>query len=253
MVVVGAGGRLGRHLVPALRSHGHSVLPITRAQADAQDEDEMRRAVRRGRIDVIVGLAAYTSVTKAETERQKAITTNTEIGRTLGVVAGRTPALLVSTDYVFNGQDGRAPYGASDRCNPTTAYGASKLAGEQAFFESGRKGRCVARMAFVDPVDVKHYPILNDHTRSSREWVEKAAERLATWIGGDPSSWAGVVHLVSPAPPVTVAEMAVRRWGGRHIGEKCSNPWLLARVMGYAPLMDTSLADAPRVLPEDPR
>jgi dTDP-4-dehydrorhamnose reductase len=90
--------------------------------------------------DVIVNAAAYTAVDKAESEPELAQAVNAKALGVLAQAAKASGAWLVhySTDYVFDGS-GDAPWLESDAALPLSAYGASKLAGEQAIIEAGCK------------------------------------------------------------------------------------------------------------------
>ena len=65
VVVLGAGGQLGRDLVPRLPGE---VVPITREQIDLARPDGIRPAVEALRPAVLVNCAAYNFVDKAEAE-----------------------------------------------------------------------------------------------------------------------------------------------------------------------------------------
>jgi dTDP-4-dehydrorhamnose reductase len=81
----------------------------------------------------LVNAAAWTAVDLAESQRDAAWRANAEGPARLAELCARhgTRLIHVSTDYVFDGAKG-APYVETDATNPTGAYGASKLAGEQA-------------------------------------------------------------------------------------------------------------------------
>jgi dTDP-4-dehydrorhamnose reductase len=99
----------------------------------AGDAAAIRRALRAARPDVIVSAAAYTAVDKAEAEPEMAKMVN-HLGAGAVAVAAKelgVPLIHLSTDYVFDGLKESA-YIEDDRTGPTGAYGASKLAGEQA-------------------------------------------------------------------------------------------------------------------------
>jgi dTDP-4-dehydrorhamnose reductase len=87
---------------------------------------------------VILNAAAYTAVDRAEKEESLATTVNAQAVDVLARWAVAHDALIVhySTDYVF---DGRAtePYPVDASTAPLSAYGRSKLAGEQALQASG--------------------------------------------------------------------------------------------------------------------
>ncbi len=61
IVVTGAGGFLGRHVVPVLQQHygRETVVPLTRSQYDLEDRNQVRSMLRHYRPEVVVHLAAY--------------------------------------------------------------------------------------------------------------------------------------------------------------------------------------------------
>jgi dTDP-4-dehydrorhamnose reductase len=124
---------LGRDLVSVLRRRGEDVIGLARRDLDVTDPSAVRGALRRHRPAVVVNCAAWTAVDDAEAHEDKALAVN---GHGAGNIAAASAAcgarlVHVSTDYVFGG-DGRRPYAENDRPAPRTAYGRTKLAGEQA-------------------------------------------------------------------------------------------------------------------------
>jgi len=101
------------------------------------------------RPSLVINAAAYTAVDAAETHPDAADRANhTGPARLAGLCrdAG-IPFIHVSTDYVFDGTKG-APYVETDPANPSTAYGASKRAGELAVLATGAKA-IILRTAWV--------------------------------------------------------------------------------------------------------
>ena len=80
-------------------------------------------------------------------------TQNPEAARRLNVTATSSLAryaasssiflIYISTDYVFPGQPGQAPYKSSDKPQPTNIYGQTKLDGEQAVLDASKPGQAV--------------------------------------------------------------------------------------------------------------
>lgn len=79
----------------------------------------------------IVNAAAYTAVDRAESEPELATRTNAQGAGYVAEAAAmlNAPIVHLSTDYVFDGLSSR-PYREDDPVNPQTAYGRSKLEGE---------------------------------------------------------------------------------------------------------------------------
>lgn len=124
---------VGRDVCAALESRGETVLPLTKSDLDITDPGAVREAVRHAKPDVIVNCAAYTKVDEAEANESLATEINGSAVEYLADAANEADALLVqiSTDFVFDGSK-RTPYEVNDVPAPLSAYGRSKLAGEQA-------------------------------------------------------------------------------------------------------------------------
>jgi dTDP-4-dehydrorhamnose reductase len=132
LLLTGCNGQVGFELQRALAVLGE-VIAVDTARCDLADETAVRRVVRDIRPDIIVNPAAYTAVDKAESEPALAHAVNARAPGVLAEEAQTLGALLVhySTDYVFDGTQEIA-YKESDSPSPTSVYGQTKLAGEQA-------------------------------------------------------------------------------------------------------------------------
>ncbi len=132
VLILGAAGQVGVELQRSFAGFG-SVVAVDREAFDLADPNETRALIRREKPDVILNAAAYTAVDRAESEPEVAMAINGHAPRTLAEEAQRANALLVhySTDYVFDGTK-REPWLETDKPNPLSTYGTSKLAGERA-------------------------------------------------------------------------------------------------------------------------
>jgi dTDP-4-dehydrorhamnose reductase len=132
ILITGGTGQLGFELQRSFSGAG-SITTADRKVLDLADPDQIRAVVRRVRPQVILNAGAYTAVDRAETERDLAHAVNADAPRILAEEALRLNALLVhySTDYVFDGTKPQ-PWSETDATHPLNAYGATKLAGEQA-------------------------------------------------------------------------------------------------------------------------
>jgi dTDP-4-dehydrorhamnose reductase len=143
LLVLGAGGMLGRDLVVAAERAGHEVLP--RADVDITESAAVKEAVSGAAPDWVANCAAYTRVDDAEAEADEALRVNAEgadLVARAAEAAGAT-VLLPSTDYVFDGRK-EGGYVESDPVAPLSGYGRSKLAGEQA-----SEGHLVVRTSWL--------------------------------------------------------------------------------------------------------
>lgn len=132
ILITGAHGQLGRSLTAA--------CAVRRVAYEGRDIDTLdicdARAVRRWIVDarpsVVVNTAAYTAVDACEDDEERATAVNgTAVGH-LAAACNEVGALLIqiSTDYVFPG-DAELPYVEEAEVAPASAYGRSKLRGEE--------------------------------------------------------------------------------------------------------------------------
>ena len=136
ILLLGAGGQLGRELAAVLPGCGPTVA-LDRSGLDLTDPDAIAHMVRSVKPQFVVNAAAYTEVDRAEDEREQAFAVNAAGPGILAAEARRAGAVLVhySTDYVFDG-DRAAPYDEDAQPNPRNVYGESKLAGERAIAQA---------------------------------------------------------------------------------------------------------------------
>src|SRR3990167_3771670 len=98
---------------------------------------------------LIVHCAAYTDVVKAETEKELCYQTNVIGTRNLASLG--IPMLYISTEYVFDGEEGN--YDENDYPNPQNFYALTKLLGE---YEARQARRSVVVRCLFKPRPFKH-------------------------------------------------------------------------------------------------
>lgn len=154
ILLLGGNGQLGRALRQCLPVLGE-VIVATRdgtdgdLAADFDDPDALQAQVERCVVDVVVNAAAWTAVDRAESEPDAAFRVNALGPAALAQACAKSGALLLhySTDYVFDGSK-RRPWREEDATAPLNAYGASKLAGEEAVRGSTAR-HAILRSAWV--------------------------------------------------------------------------------------------------------
>lgn len=133
IVVTGANGQLGNSIRRLADTCGDCRFLYTDVDTlDLCNREAVLAFMQREQPAFILNCAAYTAVDKAETEVATATRINRDAVGYLGEAARAVGAKLihVSTDYVFDGHACR-PYVESDTPCPVSAYGRTKLAGEE--------------------------------------------------------------------------------------------------------------------------
>lgn len=149
VLITGAGGMLGTEVVAAARAAGITTIPTDVAELDITDRAAVREALAARRPAAVINCVAWTDVDGAEENEAGAARLNAEAAGILAQAAAEAGVRLVqvSTDYVFAGDDPE-PRRESDTAEPKTAYGRTKLAGEQAVVAAGGD-HAIARTAWL--------------------------------------------------------------------------------------------------------
>jgi dTDP-4-dehydrorhamnose reductase len=208
-LVTGADGMLGRDLVTVLRGRGATVMGLSHRDLDVADARAVRSAMRYCRPEVVVNCAAWTAVDDAEAHEDEALLVNGSGVRHIAACCALDGIRLIqlSSDYVFDGGATR-PYAETDFPAPRTAYGRTKLAGEQAVFTELADGGYVVRTAWLYGAHGPNFvrtmirlarerPTVDvvDDQRGQPTWTVDVADRIIALV--ESSAPAGVYHATS--------------------------------------------------------
>ncbi|KGH48110.1 MULTISPECIES: dTDP-4-dehydrorhamnose reductase [Modestobacter] len=209
-LVTGARGQLGHDLLGVLSGRpDDQVTAVGRAEVDLTDESSVRATVRdwldrsAGSRAVLLNAAAYTAVDPAETDEATAQVVNGAApGWLAEEMAGRGRLVHVSTDYVFDGS-ATEPYRVDSPTAPRSAYGRTKLAGEQAIAAVGDDAT-VVRTAWVYGRHGGNFVRTMTNLEAQRETLSVVDDQVGspTWSA---DLAAGLVELgerVDAVPPV---------------------------------------------------
>ncbi|MBE0575128.1 MAG: dTDP-4-dehydrorhamnose reductase [Desulfuromonadales bacterium] len=150
IALLGASGMLARKVREKALATGYIVTLYDLPDFDMTDRAKVLQELTRLQPDVIINCAAFTNVDGAETQQDLAMVVNGTAVGYLTEAALAVDAILVhvSTDYVFDGQK-KSPYVEGDAPNPKSAYGRTKLAGEQAIIQSGLDKYFIVRTSWL--------------------------------------------------------------------------------------------------------
>ncbi|KAI3336090.1 methionine adenosyltransferase 2 subunit beta [Ustulina deusta] len=151
-LVTGATGLLGRQVVTAfergdwiVKGTGHSRADgVAILKVDLAKPSEVEAALDKVEPSVVVHCAANRFPDKCDNDPEGTRALNVTATESLASLCAARDILLlyISTDYVFPGKPGDAPYAADVPPQPTNLYGETKLDGERAVlkvFEGANK------------------------------------------------------------------------------------------------------------------
>ena len=149
-LILGGHGMLAAALKRSVTRRGGKAVCIDRDTLDLTDAAAVDVYFNEHKPDVVLNAAAYTAVDKAEEEEALATNVNGDAVGHVAKACKTCGATLVhySTDFVFDG-NATEPYATDAPTNPISAYGRSKLAGEQAVLDSGLEDHLILRTAWL--------------------------------------------------------------------------------------------------------
>lgn len=196
IILTGAGGQLGltlREIWPQSSLADQLILsPYTSAELDITNPEALAGVLKGKNIAAIINAAAYTAVDAAEQHRDDADRVNSIGPALLASWAAENGSRLihVSTDFVFAGTK-KEPYKESDNTDPLGAYGASKLAGEEAVLASLPESAIVIRTSWL------YSPYRNNFVKTMLKLMaERESLSIVNDQIGSPTSTYSLVQLL---------------------------------------------------------
>lgn len=143
ILITGAKGQLGSQIINIIKNGSSEIGEISNEVKNAEiigiDVQELditdivatKAYIKEIKPDVVINPAAYTNVDACETNEDIAFKVNALGARNIAIACEEIGAKLIhiSTDYVFNGV-GEKPFKEYEPVGPQSAYGRTKLAGE---------------------------------------------------------------------------------------------------------------------------
>ncbi|MGV8947013.1 MAG: dTDP-4-dehydrorhamnose reductase [Lutibacter sp.] len=151
ILVTGSIGQLGSEIRELAESYPQHHFFFTDVDTlDITDKKAVSLFIQENKITVIVNCAAYTAVDKAESEPKLSDKINHLAVQHLAEAAKvyYCKFIHISTDYVFDGNS-YMPYAETDKPNPKSVYGSTKLAGELAMQKINPENAIIIRTSWV--------------------------------------------------------------------------------------------------------
>lgn len=213
ILLTGVSGQVGFELQRALAPLG-DVFSFDRSTCDLENEASIRAAVAQVQPDVILNPAAYTAVDKAESDAERAEAINVRAPQIFGEEAAKLGATVIhySTDYVFAGT-GDGFYRETDPTAPQSAYGRTKLAGEDALAATGAR-HLIFRTSWIYGVHGANFAKTMLKLARERDTLRVVADQIGVptsaalvadvtahavrhFIAADTAALGGIYHLVA--------------------------------------------------------
>lgn len=208
VLITGSNGQLGSEIKVISGNFPRIEFLFTDvAELDIADRYRVREFFATNQPNYVVNCAAYTSVDRAEQEVELANRIN---GLAPGILAEacnelKAKLIHISTDYVFDGKWYK-PYNEDDPVLPESAYGRSKLIGENAVLRSNAAMiirtswlyssfgsnfvKTIIRNARIKP----ELRVVSDQIGSPTWAHDLASAILAILVRGDESFVPGIYH-----------------------------------------------------------
>ena len=131
ILLLGSSGQLGKSIITQ-KPNDCKLISFSKADLDISDKESLAKIIKNYQPDWIINAAAYTKVDDAEKNKDLAFKVNKDGPKYISEIINNYGGNLlhISTDFVFDGIQ-KVPYKPSDKTNPLSVYGLSKVLGEE--------------------------------------------------------------------------------------------------------------------------
>lgn len=237
VLVTGADGFIGSHLIPELEAQGHSVFASDRDDYDLAWPGNAKDLIDQAAPDYVIHLAARYGRILCRDEPHRAVSDNAAATTELAAACAQEgiPVLYASSSEVYGDHGENLIDEESELKTPTTIYGLSKRWGEEALklylqpeqltivrlnmaYGPGQRGGygCCALATFIRNA-LEGEP-LNVHLGTSRSWLYISdLVRALSLLIGKPGVW-NLANVHERVSMVETAQMVIEAvgQGGTH-------------------------------------
>ncbi len=159
LLLTGASGLIGTYLLSRIKTNYNNIYVTSHRsspkfgksiQLDLVETENVYKKLKETKPEIIVNLAALTDVERCEIDRDLARRLNRDLVSAISryVYENKAYLLHISTDYVFDGNEGN--YKEDAQTNPVNWYGITKLQGEnEIILKLCQENWCIARVSTV--------------------------------------------------------------------------------------------------------
>lgn len=189
VLVTGAAGMLGSQVllaspddVLAIGTDLREAHGVEAVGVDLAEPDQVTALFQEhGPFSGVIHAAAYTAVDKAEEEEDLAHRVNAVACEVVARACAEAniPLVLVSTDFVFDGER-TTPYPVDAEVRPLSAYGRTKLAGEEAALRGHPSGTRVVRTQWLYGPRGGHFPATMQRLATERDHLKVVSDQIGS-------------------------------------------------------------------------
>ena len=197
ILILGKNGQVGDALQKVFDSETQCHA-FDSKECDLTNEKKLRKLIQEIKPQIIINAAAYTAVDHAESDEVGAYKVNARGPQIIGEEATTVGASVIhfSTDYVFDGKK-KSPYKETDKTNPLSVYGSSKLQGEKLLMQ-----------ACTESIIIRTSWVVSDHGNNFLKSIlrlarEKDSLRIVSDQVGVPTS----AHLLADVTKMLVTQL----------------------------------------------
>ena len=150
ILITGSNGQLGKSIKDISSNYDYKFYFESRDKLDITNFLMVKKFLIKFKIDTIINCAAFTNVDRAESESKKANIVNNKAVDNLAKLCNLFSVQLIhiSTDYVFDGYR-NSPYKETDKVNPLSKYGKTKLEGEKKILKYRLENSIIIRTSWL--------------------------------------------------------------------------------------------------------